>query len=92
MLTQKMLENILRYLEKSLENLANDAINSLEYQNKSQSLENFLSNQFDVRLQNLLEAKKSSIHHLESGMKNKIIQRKQKILGEISRQVSKKNI
>lgn len=87
-----MLDDILRYLEKSLENLANDAINNLEYQNESQSLENFLSNQFDVRLQNLLEAKKSSIHHLESGMKNKVIQRKQKILGEISRQVSKKNI
>ena len=87
-----MLDDILRYLEKSLENLANDAINNLEYQNESQSLENFLSNQFDVRLQNLLETKKSSVHHLESSMKNKVIQKKQNILGEISRQVSKKNI
>ena len=38
---------------------------------------NFLENQFDIRLENLLIAKNSSIHHLESGMKNTVIQKKE---------------
>jgi hypothetical protein len=46
----------------------------------------FLKNQFELRLENLLVAKESSIHHLESGMKNKVIQRKQKIMELISEQ------
>jgi len=49
-------------------------------------MEEFLQSQFDIRLENLLVAKKSSIHHLESGMKNKVIQRKQSILDNISKQ------
>ena len=44
----------------------------------------FLENQFELRLENLLVAKVSSIHHLESGMKNKVIQRKQNIFEQIS--------
>ena len=48
-------------------------------------MKSFLENQFDIRLENLLIAKKSSIHHLESGMKNKIIQKKQKIIEMISK-------
>jgi len=44
----------------------------------------FLENQFELRLENLLVAKESSIHHLESGMKNKVIQRKQNIFEQIS--------
>jgi len=47
---------------------------------------NFLENQFDVRLENILVVKKSSIHHLESGMKNTVIQRKQFIMDKISSQ------
>ena len=84
-LTEKTLEEILSYLEKSINNLAKEAIGNLEFEGKAQ-VENFLQNQFEIRLENLLIAKSSSIHHLESGMKNKIIQRKQKIFEQISKQ------
>ncbi len=84
-LTEKTLEEILSYLEKSINNLAKEAIGNLEFEGEIQ-VENFLQNQFEIRLENLLMAKSSSIHHLESGMKNKIIQRKQKIFDQISKQ------
>jgi hypothetical protein len=85
-LTEKTLEEIISYLDKSINNLAKDAFENLEVEGGFSGVENFLQNQFDVRLENLLVAKKSSIHHLESGMKNKIIQRKQIIFDNISRQ------
>ena len=85
-LTEKTLEEIISYLDKSINNLAKDAFENLEVEGGFSGVENFLQNQFDVRLENLLVAKKSSIHHLESGMKNKIIQRKQIIFDSISRQ------
>jgi hypothetical protein len=84
-ITEKTLEEILSYLEKSINNLAKEAIGNLEFEGEIQ-VENFLQNQFEIRLENLLIAKSSSIHHLESGMKNKIIQRKQKIFEQISKQ------
>ena len=85
-LTEKTLEEIISYLDKSINNLAKDAFENLEVEGGFSGIENFLQNQFDVRLENLLVAKKSSTHHLESGMKNKIIQRKQMIFDNISRQ------
>ena len=85
-LTEKTLEEIISYLDKSINNLAKDAFENLEVEGGFSGVENFLQNQFDVRLENLLVAKKSSIHHLESGMKNKVIQRKQIIFDSISRQ------
>ena len=85
-LTEKTLEEIISYLDKSINNLAKDAFENLEMEGGFSGVENFLQNQFDVRLENLLVAKKSSIHHLESGMKNKVIQRKQIIFDNISRQ------
>ena len=85
-LTEKTLEEIISYLDKSINNLAKDAFENLEVEGGFSGIENFLQNQFDVRLENLLVAKKSSTHHLESGMKNKIIQRKQIIFDNMSRQ------
>ena len=85
-LTEKILEEILSYLEKSINNLAKETFKNLEFEEVFQGAENFLQNQFDIRLENLLVAKSSSIHHLESRMKNKIIQRKQIIFGQISKQ------
>jgi len=85
-LTEKILEETLSYLEKSINNLAKETFKNLEFKEGFQGAENFLKNQFDIRLENLLVAKSSSIHHLESGIKNKIIQRKQKIFGQISKQ------
>jgi len=86
LLTEKTLEEILSYLEKSISNLAKETFKNLEFEEGFQGAENFLKNQFDIRLENLLVAKNSSIHHLESGIKNKIIQRKQMIFEQISKQ------
>ncbi len=82
-LTEKTLEDILSYLDKSMENLAKEAFSNLELGGGFGEVENFLQNQFEIRLENLLVGKKSSIHHLESGMKNKVIQRKQIIFEKI---------
>jgi len=84
-LSDKIINDILEYLEKSISNLAMDAFDNLEIEGGIQGVKNFLENQFDIRLENLLIAKKSSIHHLESGMKNRIIQRKQEIIEKISK-------
>ncbi len=86
MLTENALEEILEYLDKSIANLAKDTFESLELEGGYQGAEDFLQSQFEVRLENLLVAKHSSIHHLESGIKNKIIQRRQIIFDKISRQ------
>ena len=85
-LTSQTLEEIISYLDKSINNLAKEALDNPEITAGFSGVENFLQNQFDIRLENLLIAKKSSIHHLESGMKNKIIQRKQMIFDNISKQ------
>ncbi|MBI1663009.1 MAG: hypothetical protein IS860_05880 [Nitrosopumilus sp.] len=85
-MTQKEINEILEYLEKSVNNLAKDAFENLELEGGFEGVMNFLDNQFDIRLENLLVAKGSSTHHLESGIKNKIIQRKQNIFQEITKQ------
>jgi len=84
--TEETLEEILLYLEKSISNLAIETFENLEFEEGFQGAKNFLQNQFDIRLENLLVAKSSSIHHLESGMKNRVIQRKQMIFDQISKQ------
>jgi len=84
--TEETLEEILLYLEKSISNLAIETFENLEFEEGFQGAENFLQNQFDIRLEKLLVAKSSSIHHLESGMKNRVIQRKQMIFDQISKQ------
>jgi len=85
-LTEKILDEILEYLEKSINNLAKDALKNLELEGGFEGAESFLQSQFDIRLENLLVSKKSSIHHLESGMKNKVIQKKQKIFDNVTKQ------
>jgi len=81
-----MLDEILEYLEKSINNLAKESFENLEIEGGLEGIENFLGNQFDVRLENLLVAKNSSIHYLESGMKNKVIQKKHGIISKIIKQ------
>ena len=82
-MTEKMLDELLEYLEKLIINLAKESFENLEIEGGFQGVQNFLDNQFDIRLENLLVAKKSSTHHLESGIKNKIIQRKAKIMNDV---------
>jgi len=81
-LTEKILDDILNYLDNSIIKLAKDTMSSPEFQMGS-DLKQFLSGQYDIRLDNLLQGINSNIHHLESGMKNKTIQRKQILLDEI---------
>jgi len=84
-LTDKKIDEILNYLDNSIIELAKGALESPEFQSNFEEVKNFLSNQYEIRLQNLLEVNNTSIHHLESGMKNKIIQRKQKTFENISK-------
>ena len=84
-LTEKALDEILEYLEKSIQNLADQAFGNLEIEGGYQGVLNFLEGQYEIRLENMLTAKGSSIHHLESGMKNKAIQKKQAIIENISK-------
>ena len=85
-LSQESLKSILEYLEKSINNLAVDGIDNLEIEGGIEGIKNFLENQFDIRLENLLISKNSSIHHLELGMKNLVIQKKQEIIENILKQ------
>ena len=86
-LNEQILNDILQYLEKSINNLMSDGLDNLEI-NGGEEMKNFLENQFDIRLENLLISKSSSIHHLESGMKNLVIQKKQEIISKISKQMN----
>lgn len=83
-LTQNALDEILIYLEKSIVNMSKDMLNNSEFHMDVHKFDEFISDQFDIRLENLLKAKDSSIHHLESGMKNRIIQRKRAIIENIN--------
>ncbi|MGY5151593.1 MAG: hypothetical protein ACW9XA_04935 [Candidatus Nitrosopumilus sp. bin_6a] len=85
-LTAKMLDEILDNLDTSIENLARESFGNFEGPGGFEEIQVFLQSQFDIRLENSLAVKNSSIHHLESGMKNKIIQRKQLIINRISKQ------
>lgn len=81
-LSEKTLDELLFYLDGSLSKLAQDTLQSSEF-HMNENFEEFLSSQYDIRLDNLLQRKHSTIHHLESGMKNKIIQRKKRLLETI---------
>ena len=82
-----ILDEILNYLD--------DSINTLFLQHdftKWDGLKNFLEGQYDIRLDSLLRGKASSIHHLESGMKNKVIMRKQRLLDRLKEEFQKKKL
>jgi len=81
-LSEKILDELLTYLDRSIKKLANDTLASSEYQ-MGGNFKDFLYSQYDIRLENLLQKKNSDIHHLESGLKNRIIQRKQALIDEI---------
>jgi hypothetical protein len=89
-LTEKTLDDILNYLDNSVAKLAKDTLNNHEFQMNDGDLDQFLSSQYDVRLDNLLQGKNSNIHHLESGMKNKTIQRKKILLDSIKKELNSK--
>lgn len=78
MINEIILDEILEYLDVSLKGLV------LQQKfTEWNSLKNFAEGQYDIRLENLLHGKSSSIHHLESGMKNKVIMRKQHLMDKL---------
>jgi hypothetical protein len=81
-LSETILDELLDYLDVSIKKLAQQTLASSEFHMDS-NMGDFLSSQYDVRLDNMLQRKNSNIHHLESGIKNKIIQRKKKLIDEI---------
>ena len=83
-LNQLDFEDILAYLDNSLTKLAQETLVTSEFQMEINDLKQFLSHQYDIRLDNLLQRKNSNIHHLESGLKNQALQRKQILLEKIS--------
>ena len=58
-LTEQILNDILQYLEKSINSLVLDGLDNLEI-NGGEEMKKFLENQFDIRLENLLISKNSS--------------------------------
>lgn len=82
-LTPDALDEILDYLDASIVKLKEETAHNPEFQMSGDKAIAFFDGQYEVRLQNLLSAKKSNIHHLESGMKNKVIQRKKTLLERI---------
>ncbi len=58
LLTKKTLDEIITYLEKSITPLAKEAFKNLVIEGEFQRIESFLENQFELRLENLFEAKK----------------------------------
>ncbi len=84
-LNDKILDELLNYLD--------DSLNGLVLQQdftEWNDLKNFLEGQYDIRLDNLLQGKSSGIHHLESGMKNKVIMRKQRLVDRLKEEFLKK--
>ncbi len=84
-INDSLLDEILNYLDNSISGLAMQ-------QDFTQwnDLKNFLDGQYDIRLDNLLLGKSSSIHHLESGLKNKVIMRKRILLDRLEKEFEKK--
>ena len=85
-LTEGAVDEILDYRDKAIENTVKEMFGNMEINTGLTDISNFLQNQFDIRLENILLAKNSSTHHLESGMKNKIIQRKRLLTDKIDKQ------
>ena len=56
-LTPQILEDILGYMENAMKNLAKETFENLEIEGGMKGIEDFLQNQFDVRLENLLSKK-----------------------------------
>ena len=80
-LTKDMLVEILDCLDACITKMREEVWDSTEFQMDKERAMKFYEYQYDTRLQNLLLAKKSEIHHLESSMKNMVIQRKMALLG-----------
>ena len=81
-LSESALDELLDYLDNSIKKLAQQSLEISEF-HMDTNMKEFLSSQYDIRLDNLLQRKNSNIHHLESGTKNKIIQRKKNLIDEI---------
>ena len=82
MITDSQLDDILDKVEFGLKSMIGYN-NRSDFKLNDNSIIDFLANQYDVKLYNLLESLGDNIHYLESGIKNKIILRKQKFIDEL---------
>ena len=80
MMLTRELSDILDYLDASMVNLGR---NSAELQMDDVQARDFFESQYETRLESLLKSKNSSIHQLESGAKNAIIQRRRALINRI---------
>jgi hypothetical protein len=83
-----ILDEILASLANSMKNLA---FLHLHEHKDWHDMKNFLDKQYETLLENLLDEKATSIHHLESGMKNKIIVRKHELFSSLEKEYFKTN-
>lgn len=87
MINDSQLDEILSSLDNSIRNLS--MIHAYEHTDWL-SMKNYLDKQFEDLLENLLSEKGTSIHHLESGMKNRVIIKKHEIFSKIEEGYLKK--
>lgn len=80
MINDAQLDEILSSLDNSAKNLA--MLHAHEHTDWL-SMKNYLDKQYEELLENLLAENGTSIHHLESGMKNRIIIRKHELFLKI---------
>ena len=82
-INDETLNEILDSLENSMKNLA---FLHLHEHSDWPKMKDFLEQQYETLLENLLEDKATSIHHLESGIKNTIIVKKNKIFESLEKE------
>lgn len=78
-MNQTELESILDYLESSIKKLSTESQNFMDFEDSKQIID-FLKNQYEIRLENMLIKKGTSIHQFESKIKNQIIQRRDSLI------------
>ena len=81
-----MLDEILDSLANSMKNLV---FLHLHEHKDWLGMKNFLDKQYETLLENLLGEKGTSIHHLESGMKNRIIVKKHELFSALEKEFFK---
>ena len=77
------LVEVLDYLDVSLLKFNAGMRAEQRFLKEAKGSSDFYKAQYDSRLENLLRAKGIDIHHLESGIKNKIILRREELLKKI---------
>ncbi len=87
-INDSILDEILDSLDNSMKNLV---FLHLHEHKDWLSMKNFLDQQYETLLENMLNEKSTSIHHLESAIKNRIIVGKHELFTLIERDFTNPN-